>query len=161
MALRGALSTTVDDRTWRQVRKHIDSLTRATLKVGVLTAARHEKTGIPLADLMAVHEYGAPRAGVPARRPLRSAFAAKRDAFAKTIRKAVEAATRQRNPISALEMMDRIGKWAANMVRSYIKSKNLPPPLKPATIKRKGHAHALIDTGELVDHIAFAVEERR
>jgi hypothetical protein len=160
MALRGALSTTVDDRTWRALRAHVGTLSRATLKVGITTSARHSKGDISLADLLATHEFGAPLAGIPARRPLRSAFAAKRDAFAKVIRAAVAAATRQRNPISALEMMDRIGRWAADMVRTYIKSTNLAPPLKPATIKRKGHAHALIDSGEMVDNIGYAVEER-
>lgn len=156
---RGAVSTHVDDRQWRLIRERVRQLgSRATLKVGILTNAQHSSGKIGLADLLRIHEYGTAR--VPARRPLRASFAAIRDRFAKVIGEAFAAALRQRSPITAVQALDRIGRWAANAVRSHIRRTNLPPPLAASTVKRKGHRHALIDSGEMVDSIGYAVEER-
>ena len=50
---------------------------------------------------------------------------------------------------------DAMGAVAVSAVQQYISRNNIPPPLSPETIKRKGSSHALIDTGQLRQSITW------
>lgn len=53
--------------------------------------------------------------------------------------------------------MDDIGKFLKREIRSRIVTENIPPPLSPITVQRKGHDHALIETSEMLKAIDYKV----
>ena len=56
------------------------------------------------------------------------------------------------------EITEDIGMKIENAIRLKILS-NVPPPLKEATIKRKGSSHTLIDSGQMLASITHSVND--
>lgn len=129
---------------------------RPQVKIGVLGAAVYHGDELTNAELAAIHEFGAPRAGVPERSFLRSTADQKRrqwiDLLTKVLEKAVEGKT---TPQVALELVGQ--KAVADVVAHIRTGAGIPPPLKPATIAAKGSTRPLVDTGRLVQSISYAV----
>lgn len=155
------------DELFRALRKKIASAKDAHVRVGVLqskggsdTAADGETT---LAELAAIHEFGAPRAGIPSRSFLRRTFTDEqgRDALSKFLTRIGTQVVR--DTIEIGEALEQLGAWGVAQVKRRIKA-NIPPPLKPATIKaktvggKKGET-PLIDTGQLINAITWEVKK--
>jgi hypothetical protein len=58
----------------------------------------------------------------------------------------------------ARDAYEDLGQELENAIRSKILS-NVPPPLKEATIKRKGSSHTLIDTGQMLADVSHQVDD--
>lgn len=58
---------------------------------------------------------------------------------------------------SPLQFLNQLGAWAVGSIQQRM-ANNIPPPLSPQTIKRKGSSIALIDTGQLRSSIAYRVD---
>ena len=58
---------------------------------------------------------------------------------------------------SPLQFLNQVGAWSVGQIQQRM-SANIPPPLAPATIKRKGSSVALIDTGQLRSSISYRVD---
>lgn len=114
------------------------------IRVGIQSNAKR-KDGISMVTIATIHEYGAPRAGIPARPHLRPAIRKGRRALAAALWRTAKAASKDRDPLPALK---RIGLKAEQMVRDEIDAR-VPPPLHPKTIKRKKSDFPLVDTGQL------------
>ena len=56
------------------------------------------------------------------------------------------------------EITEDLGMKIENAIRLKILS-NVPPPLKEATIKRKGSSHTLIDSGQMLASITHSVND--
>ena len=54
--------------------------------------------------------------------------------------------------------LGRLGAHGQRLVQEQIRATYLPP-LAPETIKRKGSSHPLIDTGQMMDNVAWEYEE--
>lgn len=145
-----------NDKVWRELRAKIKKLgSKARVQVGVLGDAGMHHGGISMVELAAIHEYGSPAAHIPARSFIRSAFRDRKQEFAKQLEKVAKAVlSNKMDPATAL---GRLGLWGANAVKRQITGKNIPPPLKPATIARKGSSKPLVDTGQLVGAISWKV----
>jgi hypothetical protein len=52
-----------------------------------------------------------------------------------------------------------LGQWGAAAVKRTITSGQVTPPDAPGTIARKGSSTPLIDEGQLVNAITYAVEK--
>lgn len=106
------------------------------------------------ADLMAIHEFGAPRAGIPARSVLRATADAQRAKWMAMLERVVRGAVAGK--VDLLTALDLVGlKATADMVAAV--RKGIAPPLKSATIKAKGSSKPLIDTGRLVMSLGHEV----
>lgn len=121
---------------------------RVTLRVGFLENARYPD-GTPVAMIAAIHNYGAPRAGIPPR-PF----------FSDMIRdhqgewpEAIAGLLRTMDPADALDVA---GQAIAGQLRQSIIDTN-EPPLAPSTIERKGFAKPLIDTSHMINSIDHEV----
>ena len=57
-----------------------------------------------------------------------------------------------------LEIGDEVGMKIENAIRLKILS-NVPPPLKEATIKRKGSSQTLIDSGQMLASISHSIND--
>lgn len=131
----------------------------AKVRVGILAdTPKRERTGrsgkFTLAQVAYVHEFGAPGANIPQRSFIRATCDLNRGAIA-ALQEALAAQVLQgtTEPRAALDLL---GAKVASMMQVRIAS-NIPPPLKPATIKRKGSSVALINTGQIRSSITWAV----
>ena len=120
----------------------------ATLRVGFLENAKYPD-GTPVAMIGAIQEYGAPKVNIPPRPYFRGMIARKRKEWPKAIADLLKA-----NGMDAETALDLAGAAIAGQLRQSI-TDLVAPPLKPATVRRKGFDKPLIDTGHMlasVDH---------
>jgi hypothetical protein len=62
------------------------------------------------------------------------------------------------NNFDTKKTLEAMGQSIQGQLRQSIRDTNTPP-LKPATIRRKGHAKPLIDSGKMLDSVNFVVED--
>lgn len=155
-----AINVKMDDHVFRELEAKLGKAKNAHVKVGVLesqgatTSSDGETT---LAELAAIHEFGAPRANIPARSFLRATFTQDpgREGVSKMLNSLARGIIAER--LEVKEALDRLGAWAVAQVKRRIKA-HIPPPLKPATIKAKGSSTPLVDTGQLINAITWEVK---
>jgi len=151
------MSVKVNDKVWRQLQARLKKLGKqdAGVKVGILEAAGEHSGGISMAELAAVHEFGSPKNGIPARSFIRATFVNKKDELNKMVARLAKGIITDK--IGVDKALELLGLWGANAIKSYVKSTNIPPPLALATIKRKGSSKPLIDTSALVNSVSWQV----
>ena len=133
---------------------------RATVRVGILSDSPHQERdgasgALSVAEIAAVHEFGAPAVNVPQRSFIRATV----DAEAAEIQRLQETLFAQviDGGITEAQALELIGAKVAAMMQARIAS-NVPPPLKPETVERKGSSVALVDTGQLKSSLTWQVE---
>lgn len=120
----------------------------ASLRVGFLEKARYSD-GKSVAMIAAIQEFGAPSVGIPPRPFFRRMINEKQGEWPEAIANLLVA-----NNYDAEKTLDLAGAAIAGQLRQSIVDLT-DPPLAPSTIKRKGHAKPLVDTGHMlksVDH---------
>lgn len=150
----------VKDDVLQAVVKRMGALDRVSVEVGVLASkgGHEDHDGITMVELAAVHELGSPANNIPSRsfiggtlkkRPVQRRMSA---LMAKLATKLIE------GKITNRQALDLIGKRGVEEIKKRIMGEGVPPALKPATVARKGHSRALVDTGRLVDAISYEVK---
>jgi hypothetical protein len=148
----------VDDHVWRALRARLSGLDRARVKVGIIGAQaseEHAETGATNAEIGAAHEFGT--ATIPERSWLRSTFRDQRKR--EQLRRLQARLLRDimNGKITVEQAMGLLGAWGMGAVKATITRDGHFAPLKPATIARKGSSKPLIDTGQIVGAITWAV----
>lgn len=130
-----------------------------SLKVGIFA---DEKTGGQVRDggltnvqIAAIHEFGAPEAGIPERSFIRSTFDAQRAKYGAILKKLLPRVLEGK--LDVVAMFDLIGQQIVSDINHKVRVEGVPPPLKPATIARKGSSRALIDTGRMLAALTWTV----
>lgn len=152
-----------DDRVWKKIMQHAAMKTpeaqESHVKVGVLAnpqGLERREGGISMIELAAIHEFGSPAAGIPERSFIRRTMKEKES----EISRACVAVAKQfiSGEVDLEKGLNRLGAIASTMIKNRITGgEYIPPPLKPATIKRKGSDRPLVDTGRLVGSITWKV----
>lgn len=127
------------------------------VRVGVLGDGGYHDADLTNAELLAIHEFGAPRAGIPERAPVRTAFDQHERAWQALAAKLLKAVIAER--LAPEQALGLLGERAVADMRTTIRA-GLPPPLQPATVRRKGSTTPLIDTGRLLQAIAWEIRNR-
>lgn len=145
------------DRGWRRIKAELArAKAKPHVQVGIFGAqAAADHGGKPNIEIAAVHEFGTEH--VPERTFLRGTVDAKhRDirSMAKRLAAAVVAGS-----INHARALNLLGQFARGLMQKRISS-GIPPPLKPATVARKGSAVPLIDTGQLRASLDWKVRAR-
>lgn len=149
-----------DDRAWRKLLGDVRELAQMRVQIGVLASKggneqHDEESGLTMIEILAIHEFGSPAAHIPERAPIRTTFVRKQDELANICSKATQAVLGGMAPRRALEI---VGIWGSTEVKKTITAEaHLEPPLKPATIAKKGSSRPLVDTGRLVNAITYEV----
>lgn len=125
--------------------------TYGTLKVGFLSNARYPDSTL-VSMVAAIHNYGAPRANIPPRPFFSNMIKAKSPEWPKAIAGLLKATDYDVNQTLRLT-----GEAIKGQLQQSIRDTD-SPPLKPATIRRKGFAKPLIDTGALLNAVDYNVE---
>lgn len=123
----------------------------ATVKVGFLENATYPD-GTSVGMVAAIQEFGAPGAGIPPRPFFRNMVADKAAEWPDGIAQALVASN-----YDAEKALGIVGAAIEGQLRQSIVDTN-EPPLKPATIRRKGFAKPLIDTSHMINSIDSEVE---
>lgn len=112
--------------------------------------------GTSVAYVAAIHEFGAPAVNIPPRPFMQPTIKAQKDEWTKIIANAIPKVVAGK--LSATDVLDLVGIKASADIQETI-SKVSSPPLKPETIRRKGFAKPLIDTGLMVASVRNAVNK--
>lgn len=109
---------------------------------------------LTIGEIAAIHEFGL---GTAPRRSFLADWAEEnRDKIARVVIKGGQALAARRFS-SPIQFLEQLGAWSVGQVQKRMAS-NIPPPLSPSTIKRKGSSVALIDTGQLRSSISYRVD---
>ena len=152
-------SVVYDDRVFQGILKSVKRMDKMHVKVGVLSSkggdATHTGSKFSLVELMAIHEFGSEDGTIPDRAPIRITFETNHDEMAAFI----APLTRQviTNGMSVERALGLLGAKGVAEIKKTITQSDLPPPLKPATIARKGSDRPLVDTGQLINSIQFEI----
>ena len=113
--------------------------------------------GLTVGDIASIHEFGAPAANIPQRSFIRAWVdeATASGYIAKTLSTQMAAVVSGKRPLE--QACERIALAFEGAVKQRITT-NIPPPLAPATIKRKGSSVSLIDSGQLRNSIRGRVK---
>lgn len=122
------------------------------VSVGFLRGASYPD-GTSVALVAAVNEFGAPGRGQPPRPFFRLMVAEKSGTWPAAI-----AANMRATDYDADKTLDRLGQGIKAQLQDSIKTLT-DPPLAPSTIKRKGFATPLIDTGHMLNNVDYRVEK--
>lgn len=122
---------------------------KSTLRIGVFG----DKGG-DIVLRASVHEFGSPSRNIPSRSYLRSTLKEKRVEHKRALDNAAKMI--RLGPASVRAALELLGLRVVRDIRNKIRS-NIPPPLSPKTIRRKGSSVALIDTGRLIQSISHQV----
>lgn len=123
--------------------------------VGVIDGSGGEQTedGITIAGLAVVHEFGAPKAGIPARLPMTLTLEQKAEAIQEAQRRLGLSIMQGRPTAEALGLL---GEFVSSEIRNTIQQ-GLEPPNSEKTIERKGSSKPLIDSGRLINSYTYDV----
>lgn len=120
------------------------------VRVGFLEGATYPD-GTPVALVAAVQNFGAPKVGIPPRPFFSNMVKDETPRLGK-----VTAAALQATDYQAGEALKMIGEHVAGALRQSVVDTN-SPPLKPATIARKGFSKPLVDTGHMLNSVDYEV----
>lgn len=113
--------------------------------------------GTPVAYVATIQEFGYPSGGIPARPTMRPTAEAQKSAWRDLLRAGAKAALN--GQISPRDVLEAVALRAAGDVGKSIQALT-SPPLHPDTIKAKGFAKPLVDTGQMFQSVTGVVEAR-
>lgn len=149
-----ASKVTSKDNGYKKTLVRMGEMNGTKLFVGVPEQAdnvKHGNSQLTVSALAAIHEYGL---GVPERSFLRAWF----DENAEKIRQAINIMAKAigAGRLTQEQAMAQLGLKFVGEIQARI-ARNIPPPLDPKTIDRKGSSVALIDTGVLRSWISYVI----
>lgn len=143
-------------RGGERFKRRMEEIKRAITSPGVLRVGFLENAtypdGTPVGMIAAIQDFGAPRAGIPPRPFFRNMIADKSHEWPKAI-----AGLIKDNGLNVEKALDKAGAAIAGQLRESINKTNAPP-LKPATIRRKGFSKPLIETGHMFNSVDHEVD---
>lgn len=149
-----------DDNRSKEILKAIEELNSQCVDIGVL--GDDDKEGVSIVTIATIHEYGAPKAGIPERSFIRANFDKNVDEYFEQIKGYLDRVFQ--GEVSAKTLYTKMGQTVAQDTQKLIRKK-IPPALKDSTIKarekRKNKGTTpLIDTGRLYGAISYEVKDR-
>lgn len=149
---------TVDrDLGFRDVRKRIADMKGASVEVGWPAGPEHPVAKMPMPQLAAIHEFGAPAANIPERSTLRAAADVHGSRYRAELREAAGRIVVGSGSVRG--ELERFGARAAGDVQRAI-TEFKDPPLGESTVARKGSSQPLIDTGAMRAAVSHRVNAR-
>ena len=152
----GHIELKFDEDKLCDVLHHLYAANKA-VKVGILENATNVHTGAGIAEYAYWNEFGTKN--IPARPFFRNAISDNSDTWAKSIKNQLKSMG-----ITDKNVVEKALKRTGQLMRSDIQqsiSKGGFKPLKQATIKRKGKATPLVDTGDMRNAISYEVTDSR
>ena len=122
------------------------------MSVGFLEGATYPD-GTSVAMVAAIQNFGAPAAGIPARPFFSNMVKDKAPEWGDGVAQALEASDNDSARALAI-----VGEGIKGQLQEAIASYSAGPPLKPATVRRKGFDKQLVDTGHMLNSVGYEVK---
>jgi hypothetical protein len=120
----------------------------------------HPGSGVTIALMAAIHEWGSPEQGIPSRSFIRRTVLQRESEIADLQRKAVEDVMHGR--VTPVDAISNVGRSVCGMIRDTLQSASgWAEPLDPETVEAKGHARPLDETQALAEKLSWAVKRGR
>ena len=146
------MSNVIDkDLGWKRIERKMDFLDGKEIRAGVLPSAGNGKKGVPIAEYATFNEYGTKK--IPSR-PFMATSADENKGWSTSVKNAVKGII---DGAEVISQMNTVGEKMKTDIKKNIGTYRFKP-LKPATVKKKGHDIQLIDSGDLYDAIDFEVK---
>ncbi len=152
-------NVTVKGLDLKGLKNHLEPLlgqNKPGVKVGIMEDATSADYG-PIAPIAAIHEFGAPEAGIPARPFMRNTVENKKAEWTKQFSTYLKGAI---GSVGVEPAFTAVGQVMAADMQAYLESGEVSPALKPTTVREKErlgyteHARIpLIRTGDLMANI--------
>jgi hypothetical protein len=121
-----------------------------TLRVGFLEGSTYpDGTSVPM--VAAIHNFGAPGAGIPPRPFFSNVVAKGRRTWGAALVTLLE-----QNNYDAKKSLRMMGEGIKGEIQKEITNGSFAP-LKPATVRRKGFDKPLVDTGHMLNSVDYEV----
>jgi phage gpG-like protein len=153
-----------DTKVWERLRAKIRDIGKHHAKVGIVDAGATEADGTRIVDIAAIHEYGAPSAGIPERSFIRFTLEQRKgDLLNMSERLARMLLADKLDVEKALKIL---GAFTAEAIKTSIRRRLIKQDLAPSTrlakLRKYGDENptALVDTGRLINSITFAVGKK-
>lgn len=114
--------------------------------------------GTPVAYVASIQEFGSPANNIPPRPFMRPAVAQNKNAWLALMQQGAKAIIRGGQTLG--QVMGKLGQRASDDIAKSIEAVD-SPPLKPATIRRKGFAKPLVDSGIMLQSVTYVVEDEK
>jgi hypothetical protein len=129
--------------------------------VGVFEGTQRRGTGqsraIMMAMIAAVQEYGSPKRGIPERSYIRKWVSSHKEEIVRFIKKLLGEV--EDGKMTADQALKKLGAFGVAGIRKQIRETK-DPPLKAATIAKKGSSQPLIDTGQLRNSFQYKLVKK-
>lgn len=135
--------------------ENVRSMGLNKLQVGLPAGGAHSGTDLSMYELGAVHEFGSPSRGIPARPFITPSITSNQEKYKKMLRAQAKQLIFRR--VSLNTALSIVGEAAKSDIQKYMLSASFTP-LKPETIKRKGSSKPLIDTGQMRNAITYEIK---
>ena len=139
------------DLGWKRIKRKMDFLDGKEIRAGVLPSAGNGKKGTPIAEYATYNEYGTEK--IPSR-PFMATSADENKGWNTPVKRAIGDII---DGAEVISQMNTVGKKMKDDIKKNVGTHRFKP-LKPATVKKKGHDIQLIDSGALYDAIDFEVK---
>lgn len=154
------MSVVRDDNRTKEILEALQELNGQYVEIGVL--GDDGKGDMNIVEIATIHEYGAPKAGIPERSFIRANFDKHEDEYLEQIKGYLDRVLQ--GEVSAKTLYTKMGQTVAQDTQKHIRAR-IPPALKLQTIKaRKKRKNKgtkpLIDTGRLIGAISYEVKSK-
>jgi len=150
------VSVKVVDKGWSDILREVKRSKGREVAVGILSGSVNSE-GENIAEYASKNEFGG--GGTPSRPFMRIAFDENTDKIGKDFTtQAKQMYTGRRTADQALTV---IGIKHADRIKNVITGRDIPPPLSPVTVAKKGSTKTLVDTGAMVSAVQISVRGRR
>lgn len=142
-----------NDKVWKKLLKRVGLLAHARVRVGVLSGSGGDsptESGLTMLDIAMIHEFGAPKAGIPERSFIRLTFEMDQSKLAKFTARLARLIIL--GEVSVERALSLLGEFGVSRVKKTIID-GVSPALAASTIAAKGSSKPLVNTGQLLNSI--------
>jgi len=143
-----------DDSEYKKLKRKIDASNDLEVAVGIHEDAGLNENGDDILEYAIWNHYGTDT--IP-KRPFVDLAADRNNNWQKYVDEAYGNLVDKDTSLKA--EAGKVGDIAVRDMKAIIENKEVPPPNKPSTIKKKGFDHPLIETGALLSKIKYKIDE--
>ncbi len=143
------------DRGWKRFVQEMEKARTMEIAVGIFENSRNGE-GESIAEYATYNEFGTSKI------PARPFMAISVDSNKQDIRRDIDTGMGRITDGSSTvhKELNRIGAKQASRVQATITGPNIPPPLSPVTVARKGSTKTLVDTGAMTNAVTWELRTK-
>lgn len=143
------------DRGWNRFVREMEKARTMEVAVGIFEGSRNAE-GESIAEYATYNEFGT--AKIPARPFMALSVDRNKAAIAKDLDSSAARITTGASTVH--KELNRLGAQHTARVQATITGPDIPPPLSPVTVARKGSTKTLVDTGAMTNAVTWELRTK-